>query len=145
MFTLADQGGNAARGALVAATGEAVERVRLRAYLRVVTDLGMGAGLAALAIQADSPAWYTALIAVNAATFLGAAVPLRWLPPHSGRHPETGWRRTPPFSRWQVLRDARYVCTTARCGVLNLQLQALSFAVPCGWPTTPPPRRRWPG
>ncbi|MFE6687525.1 MFS transporter [Streptomyces sp. NPDC057743] len=132
VFTLADQGSNAARGALVAAAGEGAERVRLRAYLRVVTNLGMGAGagLAALAIQANSPLWYTVLIAVNAATFLGAALPLRWLPPDTGRHPTTDAPHSPPVSRWQVLRDTRYVCTTALCGVLNLQLQVISFAVP---------------
>ncbi|MFJ6752098.1 MFS transporter [Streptomyces sp. NPDC091266] len=133
VFTLADQGSNAARGALVAAAGKGAERVRLRAYLRVVTNLGMGAGagLAALAVQADSASWYTALLTVNAATFVGAAVPLWWLPPDIGcRRHEPGERQAPPVSRWQVLRDARYVCTTAVCGVLNLQLQVMSFAVP---------------
>ncbi|MFG2139859.1 MFS transporter [Streptomyces sp. NPDC048650] len=132
VFTLADQGSNAARGALVAAAGEGAERVRLRACLRVVTNLGMGAGavLAALAIQADGAAWYTVLLAVNAATFLGAAVPLRWLPPDTGRRGGTGEPQAPPVSRRQVLRDARYVCTTALSGVLNLQLQVISFAVP---------------
>ncbi|NLU69837.1 MFS transporter [Streptomyces sp. HNM0574] len=128
LFLLAEQGSTAARGALVATVGEGAERIRLRAYLRVVTNVGItvGAGLAALAIQADSRTAYTTLLLCTALTYLGAAVPLRGLP----RDAVAGARAERGASAWSVLRDGRYVAVTAVCGVLSLQAPVLSFAVP---------------
>ncbi|NEB00663.1 MFS transporter [Streptomyces sp. SID13726] len=129
VFLLAEQGSTAARGALVATVGEGAERVRLRAYLRVVTNVGItiGAAASALVIQADSKAGYMALLCCTALTYPGAAVPLWWLRPHetapTNAAPRTG-------SNWQVLRDRRYAAVTLICGVLSLQAQVLSFAVP---------------
>ena len=128
-FLLAEQGSTAARGALVATVGEGAERVRLRAYLRVVTNIGVtiGAAAAALVIQADSEAGYMALLWCTALTYPGAAVPLWWLRARETR-PATAAART--GSGWQVLRDGRYAAVTLVCGVLSLQAQVLSFAVP---------------
>ncbi|MEU9173018.1 MFS transporter [Streptomyces sp. NPDC048420] len=129
VFLLAEQGSTAARGALVATVGEGIERVRLRAYLRVVTNVGVtiGAAASALVIQADTAAGYMALLWCTALTYPGAAVPLRWLRARETRPaeevPRTG-------SGWQVLRDRRYAAVTLICGVLSLQAQVLSFAVP---------------
>lgn len=146
VFLLAEQGSTAARGALVAAVGEGAERIRLRAYLRVVTNVGItvGAGLAALAIQADTRGAYTTLLLCTALTYAGAAVPLRGLPRDGrtrdgrtrdgkARDGKTGDANTRPErtgSSWRVLRDGRYVAVTVVCGVLSLQAQVLSFAMP---------------
>ncbi len=131
LFTLAEQGSGAARGALIASVGEGAERVRLRAYLRVVTNVGVavGAGLAALVIDVGTTTAYTLLLLGTALTFPAAAVPLRRLPARAGgaggpAAAEAGG------SRWQVFRDGRYVGVTVICGVLGLQAQVLSFAVP---------------
>jgi predicted MFS family arabinose efflux permease len=129
VFLLAEQGSTAARGALVATVGEGAERVRLRAYLRVVTNVGItiGAAASALVIQADTEAGYMALLWCTALTYPVAAVPLRWLRARETRPaaeiPRTG-------SGWRVLRDRRYAAVTLICGVLSLQAQVLSFAVP---------------
>lgn len=129
VFLLAEQGSTAARGALVATVGEGAERVRLRAYLRVVTNIGItvGAAASALVIQADTEAGYMALLWCTALTYPGAAVPLWWLRAGETR-PAGKAERT--GSGWQVLRDRRYAAVTLICGVLSLQAQVLSFAVP---------------
>ncbi|MEV5844059.1 MFS transporter [Streptomyces sp. NPDC051985] len=131
VFLLAEQGSSAARGALVATVGEGAERVRIRACLRVVTNVGVtiGAAASALVIQADSPAGYRALLWATALTYPGAALPLRRLKATAAVvRGEKGAERT--GSGWAVLRDGRYAAVTAICGVLSLQAQVLSFAVP---------------
>ncbi|AHH98903.1 MFS transporter [Kutzneria viridogrisea] len=138
VFLLAEQGSTAARGALVATVGEGSERVQFRVYLRIVASIAVtiGAGLAALAIQADTTAAYTVLLLVTATTYLAAAAPLRGLPL------ETPAGSTTPRSRpTRVFRDGRYVVITFICGVLSLHAQVLSFAVPLwvtGHTTAPP-------
>ncbi|QDQ15004.1 MFS transporter [Streptomyces spectabilis] len=129
VFTLAEQGSSAARGALVAAVGEGAERVGLRAYLRVVTNVGvaMGAGLAAIAIGLGTDTAYTVLLLGTALTFPAAALPLRRLAADSVM---TGTGAPVPPARWQVFRDVRYLWVTVICGVLSLQAQVLSFVVP---------------
>ncbi|MEU4087532.1 MFS transporter [Streptomyces aureus] len=129
VFLVAEQGSTAARGALVATVGEGTERVRLRAYLRVVTNIGItiGAAASALVVQADSRTGYTVLLWCTALTYAGAAVPLRWLEARPSRPAPTAARAR---SGRQVLRDGRYAALTLICGVLSLQAQVLSFAVP---------------
>lgn len=129
VFLLAEQGSTAARGALIATVGEGTERVRLRAYLRVVTNIGItiGAAASALVIQADSKTGYMALLWCTALTYPAAALPLRRLRTQETR-PTAKAERT--GSGWQVLRDRRYAAVTLVCGVLSLQAQVLSFAVP---------------
>ncbi|OUD04226.1 MFS transporter [Streptomyces swartbergensis] len=129
VFLLAEQGSTAARGALVATVGEGAERVRLRAYLRVVTNIGItiGAAASALVIQADTDTGYMALLWCTALTYPAAAVPLVWLRSRRTRPAEEAGRTG---SGWQVLRDRRYAALTLICGVLSLQAQVLSFAVP---------------
>jgi MFS family permease len=129
VFLLTEQGSTAARGALVATVGEGSERVRLRAYLRVVTNVGItvGAAASALVIQADTEAGYMALLWCTALTYPGAAVPLWWLRAAETRPAGKAERAG---SGWQVLRDRRYAAVTLICGVLSLQAQVLSFAVP---------------
>ncbi|WP_261719079.1 MFS transporter [Streptomyces sp. FZ201] len=132
VFLLAEQGSTAARGALVATAGEGAERVRLRAYLRVVTNIGItiGAAASALVIQADSKTGYMVLLWCTALTYPAAAVPLRRLRAPKPE-PELAAEKSPRRgSGWQVLRDRRYAVITLICGVLSLQAQVLSFAVP---------------
>jgi hypothetical protein len=94
----------------------------------VVTNVGItiGAAASALVIQADTKTGYMALLWCTALTYPGAALPLRWLRARETRPTEQA--RT--GSGWQVLRDRRYAAVTLICGVLSLQAQVLSFAVP---------------
>ena len=58
---VAGRGTSTVRAALIATSVAPAARVRVRAYLRAVTNVGMGAGgaVAALALQADTRAAYT--------------------------------------------------------------------------------------
>ncbi|MFI0982531.1 MFS transporter [Streptomyces sp. NPDC021093] len=129
VFTLAEQGSSAARGALIAAVGEGAERVRLRAYLRVVTNVGVavGAGLAAVAIGLGTATAYTVLLLGTALTFPAAALPLRGLAAGTVAVPSKSPSGT---AHWRVFRDVRYLWVTVICGVLSLQAPVLSFVVP---------------
>jgi MFS family permease len=132
LFLLAEQGSTAARGALVATVGEGAERVQLRAYLRVVTNVGItiGASASALVIQADCAAGYMALLWCTALTYPGAAVPLRWLQTRGTQTVVHAKDTAHAASGWLALRDARYAAVTLICGILSLQAQVLSFATP---------------
>lgn len=137
VFSMAEQGSNAARGALVATAGDGAQRVSLRARLRVVTNIGIsvGAGLAALVIQVNTAPAYTALLLGTALTYPAAALPLRRLATESaGRAARAAPVPTPGGGagkrRDRVLADRRYVAMTALATVLTLQVQVLSFAVP---------------
>lgn len=131
VFLLAEQGGSAARGALVATAAAPSERVRFRAYLRVITNIGVSIGAAASAfvIRADSHAGYTAILLVTALTYVAAALPLRWLHrvPDSRGVPTTPG---PPASAWRVIGDGRYAVVTLMYGVLSIHEQILAFATP---------------
>jgi MFS family permease len=94
VVTALDRGGSAVRGALFAVVLAPETRVRSRAYLRAVTNVGMGAGaaLAAGALAADTRGWYVALIIGDAVTFLASAALLARIPlPH-----HTPAQPTPP-------------------------------------------------
>lgn len=145
VFAAAEQGSNAARGALVATAAEGAERVRLRARLRVITNVGIsiGAGLAALSIQLNTVTAYTALLLGTALTYPAAAIPLRRSGSGRGSHEAADTvadgesvRRRHVTERGQrarrslVLGDRRYVAMTALATVLTLQAQVLAFAVP---------------
>ncbi len=127
VFLLAEQGATAARGALVATVGEGAERIRFRAYLRVVTNIGItiGAALAAVAIQIGTASAYTALLLATAALAIGATLPLRGLPA------DTPTDVVVPRARpTEVFHDRRYALVTFVCGVLGLHGALLSFALP---------------
>jgi MFS family permease len=132
VFTALEQGSNAARGALVANVGEGAERIRLRARLRVVTNIGIsiGAGLASLVLQINTPAAYSALLLITALTYPAAALPLRRLPPDPPAPPIPSGTTPEPATTHSVFTDRRYIAMTALATVLTLQAQVLSFAVP---------------
>ncbi|GAA4992815.1 hypothetical protein GCM10025734_21410 [Kitasatospora paranensis] len=97
--TAADRGSATVRNALYAEVLPADRRVAGRAYLRVVTNvgIGVGTGLAALALQADNRGAYTAAILADVATFAVVTVMYALLPT-PGR-PRTTRRPPPPAAR----------------------------------------------
>lgn len=126
LLAILERGSAAVRGGLIASTSTGPDRIRTRAYLRSVTNVGLalGAGVAALALIADTKAAYVAVIMVNAATFIVTAWVLRWYPhiePIPAQHGA-------PIS--QVFRDLPYVVMTALMAAMAVQYAILDVGVP---------------
>ncbi len=132
-----DQGSRVVRGALIASVGGS-SKVKLRVYLRSVTNVGMSLGMAAagFAIHAGTRAAYLGLITGDAASFGVTAAIISLLPRMSPQ------RRTTREHGWIALRDRRYLGFTALSGVLSLQYEVLTVALPLwiAYHTTAP---RW--
>ena len=126
LYAFFDRGAGAVRQALIAAVAPGDGRVRTRAYLRSVTNVGIGAGslVAAAALVLDVKAGYVALILVNAATFLGAVALLARLPHQPPVPREAGAPVLP------VLRDRPYVAFCLLYAVATTQFAILEVAVP---------------
>jgi MFS family permease len=123
----AGAGSSAARGALIAGLFPGAERVRVRAYLRAVTNVGISLGAvgAGLVLHIDTRTAYLFLVFGNAATFVAAAGCYLLLPALPPTHAKgTGG------SPWQAVRDLPYVAVTILNGLLNVQYDVLVVAVP---------------
>lgn len=127
VYGLLDKASNAVRQGLVASAFPAEERVTGRAYLRAVTNLGLGGGalLAGLALAADSRAAYVSMIVANAVSYGLAGLLLARLPQTAAR-PEG----TPQSGMLLALRDRPYVAVTVVNAVLGMHYVLLEVAVP---------------
>jgi MFS family permease len=122
------QGGlTSARGALLAGLVEAGQRTRVRAHLQSTLNAGLavGAGLGGLALTFDTRPAYLAVFAMDAASFLAAALVLRRLPevPAAPAAPDAG-------PRLAVLRDRPYAVITLLNAVMYLNMPLLSLGLP---------------
>ena len=126
LMSAAQQGMVGVKTALVAGLTPPRERIGALASLRVLSHAGDAAGAAvgALVIQLDAPAAYTALIGVNAVSFLAYARAAARLP-RVPAHP-----RADAGPRLPALRDGPYVALAAICGVLTLCWAMVSTALP---------------
>jgi MFS family permease len=127
LMSAAERGGTGARTALVAGITDREERLDAMASLRVISHVGyaIGAGAGALVIQLDTFAAYAALIAANAASFVGYACSVARLP----RVPATPRDRDGGAGP-AALRDGPYVALAAISGVLTLCWPMVSTALP---------------
>jgi hypothetical protein len=106
---------------------------RPAAYLRAVTNVGIGTGaaLAAVALQSGTRTAYLMMVTADAATFLvGAAllVPLKVAGGPRPAGPNAGAAgRTAPRS---ALKDLPYLLITGLNGLLSLQLGLLQIGLP---------------
>jgi hypothetical protein len=135
---LADAAYRGARGAVIAGAIPADQRVRTRAFLRATTNVGIsvGAVLAGFAIAVDTRAAYLALIAVNSASYLGAAAILTRLdviPPVAA--PAQG-------PRLVALRDRPFLAFTVLDGLMSMHFGLLNIALPL-WIATHTSAPRW--
>ncbi|MFH8385967.1 MFS transporter [Kitasatospora sp. NPDC018058] len=141
-----DRGSSAVRNALYAEVLPADRRVAGRAYLRVVTNVGIcvGTGLGAIALQLDTRSVYLTAILADAVSYAAVAVLFHRLPAAMGPTPtepsvktgtanpsdpadkgvKQGRRRNP------ALRDGPFLVVTALCSVLGLQFAVLEVGVP---------------
>jgi len=121
--------GHSAGMALISRFGDGVERVRIRAFQRSVSNLGMGIGMgiAAVALAMDTRAAYVAMVLGNAVTYLGSAVFVTQFPAmppislegtiHSG-------------SRMVALRDRHFLIASALNGCMAIQFAIQNIGVP---------------
>jgi MFS family permease len=126
VVAIVDQSSSAVRNTLIAVGLSPERRTPTRAYLRVVTNLGIGAGaaVAALALQADTRTAYLSVIVLNALTFLVAAGLLARLPlVASPDRPDGG-------PRLRALTDLPYLTVTGLNAVLTLQFGLLEVGLP---------------
>ena len=126
LLAIFDRGSAAVRGAMIAATVFGGERVRTRAYLRSLTNVGLtiGAAFAGVAFLVDTRAAYVAIIILNASTYLLTAWVLRRYP-HIAPTPEE--QRAPG---WQVFRDRPYVVVTLLMAAMAIQYSIIDVGVP---------------
>ena len=137
LATLLDGGARAVRQALVASVGAPEDRVRTRAYLRSLTNVGIGLGslVAGVAIHVDTRPAYLALVLGNAATYWLAAGVLTRLPAVAPAPRESG-------PRLPVLRDRPYLVLAALNGVLSMHFSMIEIALPL-WVVNDTSAPRW--
>ncbi|MEU2986591.1 MFS transporter [Micromonospora aurantiaca] len=126
LMAVADAGTRGARGALIAGAVPPDQRVRTRAYLRAVTNVGISVGtvLAGFALAADTRGAYVTLILLDAATYVLAAAVLLRLPP------------VPPMPapahgpRLIALRDRPFLAFTVLDGLMSMHFSLINIALP---------------
>ncbi|MFG3205278.1 MFS transporter [Streptomyces sp. NPDC048192] len=121
LSAIADAGGAAARGALIAEALQPAERVRARAYLQSVINIGLSLGTlgGGVALAADSGTLYRWLLAAAGALFVTAG--LLCLPLPAVRAAAAA----PGRARGHVLSDVPFVAIAVLNAVLVLGTDAL--------------------
>jgi MFS family permease len=118
--------GQNARMSYIARIGEGQERVEARAYMRAVTNLGIGSGtlIAGIALALNTPTAYKTMIALDALTFIFAALAYTRVP-----NVEPTLAKHEGFD-WSVLKDHRYLFATALNGGFTLHFLIQNVAIP---------------
>jgi MFS family permease len=126
LISFLDRGGAAGRTVIISRIGGPDGRVRIRAYLRAVTNVGIGLGsfVAGFALVVDEAWAYQAIIIVNALTTF-AKTYANWkmpnFPPLAGAKHEKATR---------ALRDKAFVSLTLANAALATHYHMLDLAVP---------------
>ncbi|MEV4757802.1 MFS transporter [Micromonospora sp. NPDC049559] len=126
LYACGQAGLASARQALLAGLVEPARRTTVRARLQSTANAGLavGAALGGLALWLDTAAGYRAVLALDAVSFLVAALVLRRLP----EVPPAPVRAGEP--RLTVLRDRPYALVTALNAVMYLYMPLLSLGLP---------------
>ncbi|MCP2336687.1 MFS transporter [Actinomadura rupiterrae] len=126
--TFLDRGASAVRNALVAHALPAELRMPGRAFLRMMTNAGVGVGaaLASLALVVDTPFAYRTIVVLDAVTFVGAALLLTRVP---GERPAKGAAASGGRA-FGALTDVPYLVITLLSGVLVLQQGIMEVGIP---------------
>ena len=118
--------GQTLRMATIAKFGVGETRVRIRAYTRAVTNLGIGLGavFAGVALAVNTRSGYVTMLLLDAATFFGAALVWRRLPYVA---PTVG--KGEPFT-FIALKDKKFVAATLLNGIMTLHFVIQNVAIP---------------
>jgi MFS family permease len=118
--------GQNARMAMIARIGEGEERVRIRAYTRAVTNLGIAFGtvIAGFALAINTPFAYKFMIALNSVTFFLAAVAYLRVP-----NVKPSLTNREKFD-WAILKDYRYISAMLLSGVMSMHFILQNIAIP---------------
>jgi MFS family permease len=124
-----DRGGSTVRNALIALAVPEGERVRGRALLRSLTNVGIGCGtaVAALALHFDSRPAYVTLIVADTCAFMIAAALLTRLPRATADARAPGAGAAP---RLLALRDRPYLAVTVLFGLVSFQFGIFELGLP---------------
>jgi MFS family permease len=117
----------AVRNGLIATAVAGEDRVRTRAFLRSITNLGIGLGsaLAAIALHADTRTAYITLIVADAVSFGATALVVTRLP-HVAPLP----RDIGDGPRLVAIRDRPYLSLVALNSLMSIHNGLLEIAVP---------------
>lgn len=126
LVSAAETVGESARGALIAAVVEGADRVRARAYLRSVNNIGIsvGAVFGGIALSVDTPTGYVAFLVACGLLFVWSGLSYLALPPVAPveRGQRAQW--------WAVLGDRPYVVVGVINAVLMMNTGILTIALP---------------
>ncbi|WP_234336362.1 MFS transporter [Streptomyces sp. NRRL S-920] len=124
-------GGSAARQAALAKVVQGAEAVTTRAYLRAIGNVGMGvgSGLAGIALAFDTRTAYLCVMGLNALCLTLCPLIILRLPRSLADAPGNAARRPalPPLS---VLRDAPYAAVTLINAIMMVHFQITEIALP---------------
>jgi MFS family permease len=136
---VADSGQRGAKGALIAGVAPSDQRVRTRALLRVVTNIGMAAGTAAagVVLTIDRREVYVAALVANAVTYVVAAAVVQFGMPGVAK---VSAKSGP--SGLTAFRDRRFLVFVGLDGVLSMHPALLQVGVPL-WIATRTDAPRW--
>lgn len=114
------------RGAIVAQITNPETRIRERAFLRAVTNLGVGVGgvVAGIAISIDTPKAYSTILVIDGVTFL-ASIPFLMKLPRIRRSKDGEHARIT-----EALRHWPYVTASVLTGIVAMHYSMLTLAVP---------------
>lgn len=137
VVTLAQQGGGSVRGSAVGRAFPGAERVRVRATMRTVTNVGIGVGtaLAAVPLAIGTGEAYRVTMVLSGALFLASAVLVAGLPSvrvdaAPADRTDTGTIvRQEPAGR-SPYRDVRFLAVTALTGLFGMQFGLFEVGVP---------------
>lgn len=126
LVVMFESASRAARGALVAAVTAGGDRVRARAYLRSINNVGVSVGalFGAVALHYNTRAVYIGLLVACGVVFVAAGLiylllaPIRLVP-----KPDDG-------PRWVVLRDKPFVAVASLNSILVMNGGMLTVALP---------------
>jgi MFS family permease len=126
-LTAADQAAWVARNTVIAGLTAGPDRVRLKAYMRSVSKLGvaLGTGVAAVPLHLDTRAAYLAVVFGNAVAAAGTTYLATRLPRRPVR---LGAVASTPG--WMALRDRPYMSVALLCGLLATYHSLLTIALP---------------
>src|SRR5690348_4275646 len=127
-LTMADQSARVARNTVIAGLTTGQERVRLKAYLRSVTNIGLSLGtlISAVPLALDTRSAYLTVIFANAGAAAITAVLVSRLP----KQPAPVAASPAVRRGWVALRDGSYMSVAVLSGLLITARSLLTIALP---------------